>query len=270
MENRITNMVSFLQASFEKYEPEIAVVLGSGLGYLVDELRDKKVIPTQKIPGYPVSTVEGHSGNWVFGYYYDKPVLFLQGRVHYYEGYNIQEVILGIKVMARSGIKKMLATNSAGGLNTKFNAGDLMIITDQINMMFRNPLTGPNDPAGPRFPDMSAPFNPEYIDKLENIAIESKIPIHKGVFVGMTGPNYETPAEVKFLQKIGGDAVGMSTVPEVVAAVHAGMKVAGISCISNLASGLSKTRLTHEEVTKTANQIKYTFGRLVGQFVLEI
>ncbi len=270
MEERIKNIVNFLKPSFDKYKPEVAVILGSGLGYLVNELQEKKVIPTQKIPGYPVSTVEGHSGNWVFGYYYEKPVLFLQGRVHYYEGYGIQEVVLGIKAMAKNGIKKLLVTNSAGGLNPKFKAGDLMIIMDQINMMCKNPLTGPNDTSGPRFPDMSAPYNQEYIDILQNIAIQSNITVQKGVFVGMTGPNYETQAEVKFLQQIGGDAVGMSTVPEVVVAVQTGLKVAGISCISNMATGLSGTALSHQEVTQTANQIKFTFGRLVGQFVLEI
>ncbi len=269
MDDKLKEIVKFLEPTFAKYKPQIAVVLGSGLGYLVEELQQRTVIPISSIPGYPASTVAGHSGNWVFGYYYDKPVLFLQGRVHYYEGYTMQEVVIGIKAIARSGVKSLLVTNSAGGLNPLFKAGDLMIITDHINMMYKNPLIGPVD-SGPRFPDMSAPYAPEYVEKLKNIAINSGIQVNMGVYVGMTGSNYETKAEVKYLQKIGGDAVGMSTVPEVITAVQAGMKVCGISCISNLATGLSSAPLTHEEVTETAQRIKYTFGRLVGQFILSV
>ena len=270
MDSKLTESLEFLKPHFKKYEPHLAVILGSGLGYLVEELQRKTVIPSSKIPGYPVSTVSGHSGNWVFGYYYDKPVLLLQGRVHYYEGYPIKDVVLGVRIMAHSGIGSLLVTNSSGGLNPKFKAGDLMIIVDHINLMFQNPLIGPVDPIGHRFPDMSAPYFPEYIDRLQHIALESNISVQKGVFVGMTGPNYETRAEVKFLQKLGADAVSMSTVPEVITAIQCGMKVAGISCIANLATGLSQERLSHEEVTETANRIKYTFGRLVGQFIAEV
>ena len=214
-------------------KPEIGIVLGSGLGRLADQIEDPLVIPYGKIPGFPVSTAIGHKGNFIIGNLGGKCVIAMQGRIHYYEGYGMDLVVLPIRVMMTVGIKKLFVSNAAGGVNFAFHVGDLMIIKDHINLM-PNPLIGPNmDHLGPRFPDMTRPYDPALIKLAKEIAAEKGIVLKEGVYVGGTGPSYETPAEYKYFRLIGGDAVGMSTVPEVIAARHAGVPVFGISVITN-------------------------------------
>lgn len=265
--NLSADIQQFLAPYFREFQPKVALVLGSGLGYLVEEVQNPTVIPTSTIPGYPVSTVSGHAGNLVLGMLEGENVLFFQGRIHYYEGYSLTEVVTPVLVAHFAGCRRLILTNSAGGLNPHFSPGDLMLITDHINLMFANPLIGPVAPDEIRFPDMSEPYDSDWIKEAEKIALELHIPIRKGTYVGVTGPNYETRSEVKFLQKIGGDAVGMSTVPENIVAVQKGMKVLGISCISNLAAGLSSAPLSHEEVKQTAENMKEIFGALIKAII---
>ena len=214
-------------------KPEIGIVLGSGLGKLADQIEDPLVIPYKSIPGFPVSTAIGHKGNFIVGNLGGKCVIAMQGRIHYYEGYGMELVVLPIRVMMTVGIKKLFVSNAAGGVNFAFHVGDLMIIKDHINLL-PNPLIGPNiDSLGPRFPDMTRPYDPALRKLAKEIAVEMGIDLKEGVYVGGTGPSYETPAEYKYFRLIGGDAVGMSTVPEVIAARHAGVPVFGISVITN-------------------------------------
>ena len=213
--------------------PTVGIILGSGLGKLADKIADPVAIPYREIPGFPVSTAIGHKGNFIFGKLSGRYVCAMQGRFHYYEGYPMEQVTLPIRVMAVLGIKALLVSNAAGGLNQRFSVGDLMIIRDHINLI-PNPLIGPNlDELGPRFPDMTRPYDPSLIRLAKEIAGEKGFELHEGVYVGGTGPSYETPAEYKYFRLIGGDAVGMSTVPEVIAARHAGVPVFGISVITN-------------------------------------
>lgn len=213
--------------------PEIAIILGSGLGALADQLEEATVIPYKEIPHFVHSTAAGHKGNFICGKLGGKPVLAMQGRFHYYEGYTMQQVTFPIRVMKLLGIKNLLVSNAAGGINTTFKVGDLMIIRDHINML-PNPLIGPNNELfGTRFPDMTRAYDREFIQWMEEIASSLQIPLKKGVYVGLTGPSYETPAEYAFYGKVGGDAIGMSTVPEVIVARHAGLRVFGMSVITN-------------------------------------
>ncbi|MDD2438345.1 MAG: purine nucleoside phosphorylase I, inosine and guanosine-specific [Massilibacteroides sp.] len=213
--------------------PEVAIILGSGLGSLAGKIEDPLVIPYAGIPHFKRSTAEGHKGNLIYGKLGGKYVLAMQGRFHYYEGYTMQEVTYPVRVMKLIGVKTLLVSNAAGGINTSFKIGDLMIIRDHINMM-PNPLIGPNNmDFGPRFPDMTRAYDRELIRLMEKIAKEKNIPLKKGVYVALTGPTYETPAEYAFYGKVGGDAIGMSTVPEVIVARHAGLRVFGISVITN-------------------------------------
>lgn len=267
LKNKIYN---HLKNSITSYRPEIAIILGSGLGYLVEKLNDPIIIPTSTIPGYPVSTVPGHAGNIVLGQLGTKKVLFFQGRVHAYEGYSLQDVTTPVQIVDAFNIPYLIVTNSAGGLNPQFSPGDLMIITDHINLMFKNPLIGPIEKDEIRFPDMSSPYDTELISLAKQTALDLKISIQSGVYIGVTGPNYETRSEVRYLRAIGGDAVGMSTVPEVIVAAQKNIRTLGISCISNLAAGLSSKPLTHEEVKETAESIKETFGTLVTEIIQRI
>jgi purine-nucleoside phosphorylase len=213
--------------------PETGIVLGSGLGALAGKIRDAAVIPYRRIPGFVRSTATGHEGNLICGMLGGKPVLAMQGRFHYYEGYTMQQVTFPIRVMKRLGVKNLLVSNAAGGINPAFKVGDLMIICDHINMM-PNPLIGTNDDAfGTRFPDMTCAYDREFVRYAEEIAAAHRIPLKKGVYVGLTGPSFETPAEYAFYGKAGGDAIGMSTVPEVIVARHAGLRVFGMSVITN-------------------------------------
>lgn len=267
---KIQQAAQFLKEK-NKQQPVIGLILGSGLGVLGDEVENALKIPYNEIPNFPVSTVEGHAGNLVFGLLNGIPVAVMQGRFHYYEGYSFEKVTFPIRVMKELGIKQLIVTNAAGGVNESFSPGDLMIISDHINNMGSNPLIGPNDSRlGVRFPDMSEAYSSEIRMIAKQIAVKLNIPIQEGVYVGNTGPTYETPAEVRMLRAIGGDAVGMSTVPEVIVARHAGMKVLGISCISNMAAGILDQPLNHEEVIETTEKVKSHFLQYVKEIVAAI
>ena len=230
---RIKNAADYLTGVLAGRHPEIGIVLGSGLGKLADQIEDPLVVPYKDIPGFPVSTAIGHKGNFIVGTLGGKTVIAMQGRIHYYEGYGMDLVVLPIRVMMSIGIGKLFVSNAAGGVSFKLHVGDLMVIKDHINLL-PNPLIGPNlDYLGPRFPDMTRPYDPSLIKLAKDIAAEKDIDLKDGVYVGGTGPSYETPAEYKYFRLIGGDAVGMSTVPEVIAARHAGVPVFGISVITN-------------------------------------
>ena len=230
---RIKNAADYLVGALAGRQPEIGIVLGSGLGKLADQIQDPLVVPYKDIPGFPVSTAIGHKGNFIIGTLGGMTVIAMQGRIHYYEGYGMDLVVLPIRVMMSIGIGKLFVSNAAGGVSFKLHVGDLMVIKDHINLL-PNPLIGPNlDYLGPRFPDMTRPYDPSLIKLAKDIAAEKGIDLKDGVYVGGTGPSYETPAEYKYFRLIGGDAVGMSTIPEVIAARHAGVPVFGISVITN-------------------------------------
>lgn len=244
-------------------EVEVGLILGSGLGELADEIEDAIVIPYEEIPNFPVSTVEGHAGQLVYGLLGGKKVLALQGRFHYYEGYTMGEVTFPVRVMSSLDAHSIIVTNAAGGVNEDFEPGDLMMITDHINFTGTSPLIGPNDEEkGPRFPDLSQAYDKEYQSFIEESATELGLSLKKGVYMGFTGPTYETPAEVRMARIMGGDAVGMSTVSEVIVARHAGLRVAGISCITNLAAGMG-AELNHEDVIEVSTRIRSSFKELI-------
>ena len=234
-------------------KPETAIILGSGLGHLVDEIEVETEISYGDIPNMPISTVEGHSGKLLFGKLGGKEILAMQGRFHYYEGYSMKEVTFPVRVMYELGIKNLFVSNAAGGMNPAFHVGDLMIINDQINLFPENPLRGKNFPTGPRFPSMHQAFDPEFIKIVEEVAAEQGIKIFKGVYVGTQGPTFETPAEYRMFRGMGADAVGMSTVPEVIVAVHCGMRVFGISVITDLGGFDEAVSVSHEEVQAAAD-----------------
>jgi len=247
----INEAVGYIHQKVKKF-PEILVILGSGLGDCADTFKNKTVIPYDTIPNFPKSTVVGHSGNLVIGEVHGKLVAAMQGRVHYYEGYTMREVTFPARVFCVLGVKKAVITNAAGGINKDFLTGALMIITDHINFMGENALRGPNlDDFGPRFPDMSEAYNIELRNKMKQVAEKLNINIKEGVYIAMSGPTYETPAEIKMASIMGADAVGMSTVPEVAVLNHSGVEVVGVSCITNLAAGISDTKLSHDEVKET-------------------
>ena len=249
-------------------QPTVALILGSGLGALADELTDRTVLDYKDIPHFAVSGVEGHAGKMVCGMLAGSFVVVMQGRVHYYEGWTAEEVTFPIRVFGLWGIKNIVITNAAGGINSDFMPGDLMMITDHINQMGYNPLRGENDDRfGARFPDMSDAYNAELRGLIVKAARDLNLPIKAGVYIGVPGPSYETPAEIRSFAALGADAVGMSTVPETIVANHMGMRVAGISCISNLAAGISKHKLDHEEVKATADLVRETFSSLVRKVV---
>ncbi len=230
---RIYQAAEYLTDRLEGFRPTVGIVLGSGLGKLADRIEDAVVIPYKDVPEFPVSTAIGHKGNFIAGRLGGKDVIAMQGRLHYYEGYPMDLVTLPIRVMIRAGIRYLFVSNAAGGVNYDFHIGDLMIIRDHINLL-PNPLIGPNiDEFGPRFPDMTRPYDPDLIARAEGIAAESGIVLKKGVYIAGTGPSYETPAEYKYFRLIGADAVGMSTIPEVIVARHAGIPVFGMSVITN-------------------------------------
>lgn len=253
------------------FQPEVAVILGSGLGDFADEIDIVRVVNYSEIEGFPVSTVAGHKGRFVFGYVEKVPVVIMQGRVHYYEGYSMADIVLPTRLMGMLGAKKILLTNAAGGCNPNFKAGDLMIISDHITTAVPSPLIGPNiDELGTRFPDMSEVYSKRIQSIIEENAKEVGIEIKKGVYVQFTGPNYETPAEIRLAQSWGADAVGMSTACEAMAACHMGMEVGGISCISNMAAGISKVKLNHKEVQETADRVAETFKQLVRKVIIRM
>lgn len=251
--------------------PEIGVVLGSGLGYLADLVEDAITIPYCEIEHFPLPSIQGHQGSLILGRLQGKSVAFLSGRVHLYEGYSTEEVVFPIRLLKLLGIKTLFLTNAAGGINLSFLPGDLMLIRDHINLTGRNPLVGPNiDVLGQRFPDMTQAYDPLLQDLAFRCADEMGFSLQVGVYLGTLGPSYETPAEIRFFRTIGADAVGMSTVLETVAARHAGIKVLGISCISNLAAGDHPGELTHEEVTLVTQKSRQAFGDLLQRILAKV
>lgn len=251
--------------------PDTAVILGSGLGELGNEMEDSTAIDYKDIPFFPVSTVKGHAGRLVIGRLGEKNIIAMQGRFHYYEGYSMEEVTLPVRVLNSMGVKTLLITNAAGGVNQDLRPGDLMVIDDQINLSMKNPLIGKNlDEFGPRFPDMSQAYSRKLIDMLSSVYRKNDIRFVCGTYAYLTGPNYETPAEIRMLRKLGADAVGMSTVPEAIVAKHCGMELCGISCITNMAAGILGKPLNHEEVIQTSNMVKYKFKSVVKDFLNEI
>lgn len=253
------------------FVPEIALILGSGLGDMAEEAEDKIAIEYKEIPNFPVSTVQGHKGRLVFGSMKGRKVVFMQGRFHYYEGYKMEEVVFPVWVFNALEVKKLIVTNAAGGVNTSFSPGDLMIIRDHINYTNNNPLIGPNIEAfGPRFPDMSAAYSKELINVVKASAASNGINIQEGTYIYLTGPSYETPAEIRAFRILGADAVGMSTVPEVVVSNHCGIKTVGISCITNMAAGILNQPLNHREVMETAEKVKENFSKLIKSVVESI
>lgn len=250
------------------FVPDVALILGSGLGALADEIEAVATVDYHDIEGFPVSTVAGHRGRFVFGYFGKVKVVIMQGRVHYYEGYSIQDVLLPTRLMRLMGAKVLFLTNAAGGINKSFHVGDFMIIRDHIMSFFPNPLIGANiEELGPRFPDMSEVYDRELCKTIRDTAARLDIPVQEGVYCQLTGPTYETPAEIKMLGLMGADSVGMSTACEAAAARHAGMRVCGISCITNLAAGISPVVLSHQEVFDTANRVAPFFRRLVRESI---
>lgn len=250
------------------FQPKVALVLGSGLGDYADGIEVVKTIEYKDIEGFPVSTVPGHKGRFIFGYVGQIPVVIMQGRVHYYEGYPITDVVLPTRLMKMMGAEILFLTNAAGGVNYDFHAGDFMLITDHISNFVPSPLIGPNlDNLGPRFADMSHVYHPELCAVIRETAKELQIPLQEGTYVQLTGPNFETPHEVKMCRILGGDAVGMSTACEAMAANHMGMMVCGISCISNLGCGMTETPLSHEEVQETANRVAPLFKQLLTESI---
>jgi purine-nucleoside phosphorylase len=250
---------------------DIAIILGSGLGSIVNDVQNKIIIKYEEIPEFPVSTVKGHAGELILGDLAGKRVLVMNGRFHYYEGYNMETVTFGVRVIKSLGVEKIIVTNAAGGMNPDFEPGDLMIITDHINMMGDNPLIGKNhEELGPRFPDMSNAYDKNFVKLAQECADTINIKVRRGVYVPVSGPTYETAAELKLLRLIGGDAVGMSTVPEVIVANHMAMKVLGISCITDMAIPDNLEPLDHARVVETANRAMIKFVSLVKEIVSRV
>lgn len=259
----IEEAAAFIRSTTD-VRPEIGLILGSGLGVLGDELEDAVTIPYEDIPHFPVSTVEGHAGELLIGKLQGRSVVLMRGRFHMYEGYEPERTALPVRVMKALGVTTLLVTNAAGGVNLGYKPGNLMLISDHINLTGRNPLIGPNDNAlGVRFPDMSDAYSLRLRKIAKETASELGFSVQEGVYVGLLGPNYETPAEIRMLRTLGVDAVGMSTVSEVIVARHSGIEVLGISCISNMAAGILDQPLSHEEVMETTEQVKEQFLSLV-------
>lgn len=272
MSKRYERLVKCYESFREKidFSPEIALILGSGLGDYADSTDIRAVLDYKDIEGFPVSTVPGHRGRFVFGYVRDVPVVIMQGRVHYYEGYPMEDVVLPVRLMKMMGAKVLLLTNAAGGVNWQFECGDFMLINDQI-CMAPSPLIGENlDELGPRFPDMSEIYSKKLRSIIKKTARELDINLREGVYIQLTGPAYESPSEVRMVRTLGADAVGMSTACEAIAANHAGMKIAGISCISNLACGVSNRPLSHAEVQETADRAAPLFKKLITGSIVNI
>ncbi|GAA0723587.1 purine-nucleoside phosphorylase [Clostridium malenominatum] len=267
---RIKESVEFVKSKIN-ITPKIGVILGSGLGDLAEEIEGKVCVKYEDIPNMPKSTVAGHAGQFVFGKLQGKDVVMMQGRIHFYEGHPMEVLALPIHIMKYMGIETLIVTNAAGGVNKEFTPGNLMIIEDHINFAFGNPLIGRNEEEiGPRFPDMSNSYDKDLIKLVENIGRELNTELKKGVYMMFTGPTYETPAEVKMARILGADAVGMSTVSDVIAARHCGLKVLGISCITNMAAGILDQPLCHSEVIETSNRVKSTFTSLIKEIIKQI
>jgi purine-nucleoside phosphorylase len=245
-------------------QPVLGLILGSGLGAFADSFRDSTIIPFGDLPHFPSPTVAGHEGNLIAGFAEGVPVIAVQGRIHLYEGYSIEEVALPARVLCALGIRQLIVTNASGGINQEFLPGDLLLITDHINLMGANPLIGPNmDEMGPRFPDMGEAYDAGMRKIALEVAGGKNITLRQGVYLGLPGPSYETPAEIRMCRTLGADAVGMSTIPEVIVANHMGIRVLGLSCITNMAAGILTQKLTHKEVIDTAVRTSETFQSLL-------
>lgn len=267
---KIVETADFIKSKINKM-PKTGIILGTGLGNLVTQITDKVEIPYEIIPNFPISTVEGHSGKLIFGKLGDVDVLAMQGRFHFYEGYDMKQVTFPVRVMKALGIENLLVSNASGGMNPNFEIGDLMIITDHINLFPEHPLRGKNfNELGTRFPDMSEAYNKELIAKAKKIASRNSIKVVEGVYVGTSGPTFETPSEYKYFRIIGGDAVGMSTVPEVIVAVHSGMRVFGMSIITDLGVEGKIVEVTHEEVQEIGNKAQPLMTKIMKDLVAEI
>lgn len=263
MMTSIQEAVSFIRSK-SSIQPEAGVILGSGLGDVVDAIDVEVAIPYGEIPGARASTVLGHQGRLILGHSAGLPVVVMQGRVHFYEGYEMNEVMFLTRVLGKLGIKKLIVTNAAGGVNTSYTPGDLMLISDHINFMGQNPLRGPNvEDLGLRFPDMSDAYAESLRDVAKEVAAEQGLDLKEGIYLGLSGPTYETPAEIRAFRTLGADAVGMSTIPEVIAASHMQIPALGISCITNMAAGVIKQKLTHQEVMDTTARVQHQFTALV-------
>ncbi len=266
MYEKIQETASWLKAKMPTH-PTTAIILGTGLGHLAEEIDVTMAIEYKDIPNFPISTVEGHSGKLIFGKLGDKDILAMQGRFHYYEGYSMKEVTFPIRVMYELGIKTLYVSNASGGTNPNFNIGDMMVITDHINFFPEHPLHGKNFPTGPRFPDMHDAYDPELIQLANTIGAEKGIKLQHGVYLGTQGPTFETPAEYRMYHIFGADAVGMSTVPEVIVAHHCGIKVFGISIITDLGVEGKIVEVSHEEVQKAANAVQPIMAELIREMV---
>jgi purine-nucleoside phosphorylase len=270
MIKKINEAVAFIKSRY-KEQPSVGIVLGSGLGSFVNEIETEAEISYKDIPHFPESTVEGHSGKLIFGNLGGKKVVAMAGRFHYYEGYTTQEVVFPIRVLKYLGIQTLVISNAAGGLNTSYKVGDLMIIKDHISMLTINPLLGKNESEfGPRFPDMSEPYKNRLIEKAKKIATENNIVINEGVYVGVTGPTFETRSEYKMLHLLGGDAVGMSTVQEVIAAVHLGLPVFAMSVITDVGIRDDENKITHEEVLQAAREAEPKLTLIFKQLIAQL
>ncbi|MFL0197456.1 purine-nucleoside phosphorylase [Clostridium sp. WILCCON 0269] len=266
---KIKETVDYINRNM-KSTPKVGIILGSGLGNMADEIEEPQIYNYNEIPHFPVSTVEGHKNRFIIGELEGKSIVAMQGRFHYYEGYSMEEITFPIRVMKKLGVEILIVTNAAGGLNRNYRSGELMLIEDHINLSGQNPLIGKNlEDFGTRFPDMSEAYNKKLREIARHSALQLGIQLQEGVYAYMSGPSYETPAEINMLSILGGDAVGMSTVPEVIVANHSGMKVMGISCITNMAAGILKQPLNHEEVIKTsaivANSFKILLRKILGE-----
>lgn len=270
LQDRINAAVGFIREKTD-FEPEIALVLGSGLGDYANKIENPIIIKYEDIPDFPRSTVEGHAGRFVMGEVFGKKVIAMQGRFHGYEGYPQNVLTIPIRVMAKLGVKKLLLTNAAGGVNTSYDEGSLMLIRDHINFSGQNPLVGENlDEFGPRFPDMSDIYNAGYREKIREEADKAGLKLEEGVYMILSGPSYETPAEIRMARLMGADAVGMSTVPEAIVARHSGLDVIGISCITNMAAGVSEHALNHQEVIETTERVKGQFTQLLDILIEKV
>ena len=270
VQDRLKETVEFIRSRSD-LKPRIGIVLGSGLGAFVERVKVEQAFPYDEIPSFNAPTVEGHHGSLILGSIGNTDLAILQGRVHYYEGHDMSDVVFPIRTLAMLGTEITMLTNSAGGLDPNMKPGDFMIIEDHINLMGDNPLKGPNIKSfGPRFPDMTETYEKALAEKMEQVLSSQNARYWKGTYCGVSGPTYETPAEVRFLQIIGGKAVGMSTVPEAIAANHMGQRVCALSCVTNLAAGLSAHKLTHDEVTEKAKEVESRFCDFLEKFVQEI
>lgn len=254
-----------------KTKPKIGIVLGSGLGIYVEQIQNKVIIPFDEIPHFKKTSVEGHSGALIYGDVHGVPVLALQGRIHAYEGYEMEEVVLPVRAMKQVGVEYLFLTNASGGINTEFHPGDLVTISDHINLSGKNPLVGPNmADLGPRFPDMGNAYDKDLRELLHEVGKKHSVDLKSGVYCSVLGPSYETPAEIRMLRIIGADLVGMSTVSEVIAANHCGLKVAGVACVTNYAAGIKQEKLSHADVKNVAEKAMVGFAKVLTETIAEL